>query len=196
MGEWVIATALEQLTQWQACGADFSISVNIGARQLQDEGFTRSVQRLLLQHPEVPAHCLQLEILETNALQDVAKVGTVIETCRGFGVRFALDDFGTGYSSLTYLKHLPAEILKIDQSFVRDMLEDPSDLAIVNGVIGLARAFGREVVAEGVETAAHRDLLLSIDCQIGQGFGIARPMPATDFLAWVERWHASPNWVQ
>jgi EAL domain-containing protein (putative c-di-GMP-specific phosphodiesterase class I) len=109
------------------------------------------------------------------------------------GIRFALDDFGTGYSSLTYLKHLPVETLKIDQSFVRDMLDDANDLAIVNGVIGLARAFCRQVVAEGVETTAHRDVLVSIGCDVAQGFGIARPMPAKDFPAWVQQWQHQPD---
>jgi diguanylate cyclase (GGDEF)-like protein len=194
MGEWVIATALDQLVAWGIANPDFSISVNIGARQLQDANFCQSIQQHLRAHGDVAPKRLQLEILETNALQDVDKVGAVITACQDLGVSFALDDFGTGYSSLTYLKHLHAETLKIDQSFVRDMLLDASDLAIVNGVIGLAKAFGREVIAEGVETAAHRDLLLSIDCELAQGYGIAKPMPAADFPAWMERWHSQPVW--
>jgi EAL domain-containing protein (putative c-di-GMP-specific phosphodiesterase class I) len=108
-------------------------------------------------------------------------------------VRFALDDFGTGYSSLTYLKHLPAETLKIDQSFVRDMVSDPDDLAIVNGVIGLARAFGRKVIAEGVETAEQSALLLSLGCHCMQGYGIARPMPPEELPGWLLRWQSDPR---
>jgi EAL domain-containing protein (putative c-di-GMP-specific phosphodiesterase class I) len=107
-------------------------------------------------------------------------------------VRFALDDFGTGYSSLTYLKHLPAETLKIDQSFVRDMVSDPEDMAIVNGVIGLAKAFGREVIAEGVETAEQSTLLQSLGCHNMQGYGVARPMPARELPGWIQRWEAAP----
>jgi EAL domain-containing protein (putative c-di-GMP-specific phosphodiesterase class I) len=108
-----------------------------------------------------------------------------MHACREMDVRFALDDFGTGYSSLTYLKRLPAAVIKIDQSFVRDMLEDPDDLAIVKGVIGLAAAFKREVIAEGVETTAHGERLLALGFELAQGFGIARPMPASDLPAWV-----------
>ena len=96
---------------------------------------------------------------------------------RHLGVTLALDDFGTGYSSLTYFRRLPADTLKIDQSFVRDMLDDPDDLAIVEGVIGLTRAFNRHVVAEGVETPEHGPILLQLGCDIAPGYGIARPMP-------------------
>ena len=115
-----------------------------------------------------------------------------MHACRSVGVRFALDDFGTGYSSLTYLRHLPAETIKIDQSFVRDMLDDVDDLAIVKGVIGLATAFGRHVIAEGVETAAHCTQFLTMGCDLGQGYGIARPMPAKDLPTWVAFWMAEP----
>jgi EAL domain-containing protein (putative c-di-GMP-specific phosphodiesterase class I) len=110
--------------------------------------------------------------------------------CSSTGVQFALDDFGTGYSSLTYLKALPAETLKIDQSFVRDMLTDADDLAIVKGVIGLAQAFKRNVIAEGVETLAHGELLLTLGCNLAQGYGIARPMPAEQVPAWVAHWQS------
>ena len=136
----------------------------------------------------MPAHGLELEVLETRALEDMVKVSSVMHACREMDVRFALDDFGTGYSSLTYLKRLPAAVIKIDQSFVRDMLEDPDDLAIVKGVIGLAAAFKREVIAEGVETTAHGERLLALGCELAQGFGIARPMPASDLPAWVATW--------
>jgi EAL domain-containing protein (putative c-di-GMP-specific phosphodiesterase class I) len=131
---------------------------------------------------------LELEILETSAMQDIAEASRTMQQCRALGVRFALDDFGTGYSSLTYLKHLPAEMIKIDQSFVRDMLGDVDDLAIVRGVIGLAAAFGREVIAEGVETDAHCAQLLALGCDLAQGYGIARPMPAADLPQWVTQW--------
>jgi EAL domain-containing protein (putative c-di-GMP-specific phosphodiesterase class I) len=105
------------------------------------------------------------------------------------GVDFAVDDFGTGYSSLTYLRKLPARTLKIDRSFVSDMLDDPEDLAIVRGVIELAGAFDREVIAEGVETLAHGQALLTMGCHLAQGYGIARPMPASELPAWLPQWH-------
>ena len=101
-----------------------------------------------------------------------------MRSCCVLGVHFAVDDFGTGYSSLTYLKRLPAELLKIDQTFIRDMLDDLDDLEIVKGVIGLTNAFHRKVIAEGVETIAHGELLIPLGCELAQGYGIARPMPA------------------
>jgi EAL domain-containing protein (putative c-di-GMP-specific phosphodiesterase class I) len=142
----------------------------------------------------VPPHCLELEILETSALHDISQVSTTMNTCHKLGVRFALDDFGTGYSSLTYLKRLPAYLIKIDQSFVRDMLEDADDLAIIEGVVGLAKAFKRDVIAEGVETIAHGVALLQLGCELAQGYGIARPMPANDIPEWVSNWKVDDSW--
>jgi hypothetical protein len=110
------------------------------------------------------------------------------------GVSFALDDFGTGYSSLTYFRRLPADTLKIDQSFIRDMLDDPDDLAIVEGVIGLTNAFQRQVIAEGVETVEHGLVLLLLGCDLAQGFGIARPMPADQLPAWTRQFRPDELW--
>jgi hypothetical protein len=118
-----------------------------------------------------------------------------MHACRALGVRFALDDFGTGYSSLTYLKRLPADILKIDRSFVSDMFDNPNDLAIVEGVVGLAAAFQREVIAEGVETVVHGQLLLSLGCELAQGYGIAWPMPAAEFHPWAKAWRPDSTWA-
>ncbi len=195
VGEWVIDTALAQMAQWQSQGLTLQVSVNIGARQLQQANFSERLASLLAAHPTVLPEYLELEVLETSALADITQVSAVMQGCRALGVHFALDDFGTGYSSLTYLKHLPAELLKIDQSFVRDMLDDPDDLAIVQGVIGLANAFRRTVIAEGVETVAHGELLLTLGCPLAQGYGIARPMPAGDMTAWVKTWLPDPVWA-
>ncbi len=195
MGEWVIATALRQIAHWQTLGLDMTISVNIGASHLQQDNFAKRLGELLQQHPHIAPHHLELEILETSALEDIQRVSQIMQHCQSLGVRFALDDFGTGYSSLTYLKRLPAEMLKIDQSFVRDMLVDPDDLAIVQGVIGLAAAFRREVIAEGVETVAHGESLLRLGCHFAQGYGIARPMPAADLPHWVANWRPDAAWV-
>ena len=194
IGEWVIDTALRQIAAWQTEGLDLQVSVNVGARQLQQADFVARLQSLLAQHPKVKPENLEIEILESSALEDVARVSQVIQACRGMGVCFALDDFGTGYSSLTYLKHLPISQLKIDQSFVRDMLDDADDLAILEGVIGLAAAFRLEVIAEGVETQAHGDRLLQLGCELAQGYGIARPMPASEIPAWVASWRRQPAW--
>jgi len=195
LGDWVIGEALRQMEIWVREGIDLHVSVNISARQLQEPEFARRLAGQLAAHPTVRPQQLELEILETAALEDINRVHTIIEECHKLGVSFALDDFGTGYSSLTYLKRLPARILKIDQSFVRDMLEDPEDLAIIEGVIGLSNAFHRQVIAEGVETAQHGMLLLQLGCDQAQGFGIARPMPGDDIPAWVSNYKPDPAWT-
>jgi len=194
IGEWVIDTALTQIEHWQTLGLDMPVSVNVGARQLQQPNFVARLREILAQHPAVKPGRLELEVLETSALEDVSGVSESIEACRQMGVLFALDDFGTGYSSLTYLKRLQVSLLKIDQSFVRDMLDDPDDLAILEGVIGLASTFHRQVIAEGVETVAHGAMLLQLGCELAQGYGIARPMPADQLPDWVATWQPDPVW--
>ncbi|MES2013954.1 MAG: EAL domain-containing protein [Pseudomonadota bacterium] len=196
VGEWVIDTALAQMQIWHLAGLDIPVSVNVGARQLQQEGFVERLSEILAAHPEIMPCCLELEVLETSALEDMSHVSSVIEACREIGVKFAIDDFGTGYSSLTYLKHLPVDLLKIDQSFVCDMLDDPDDLAILQGVISLAEAFQRHVIAEGVETIEHGKLLLQLGCDLAQGYGIARPMPAAEMPDWVANWQPDPAWAK
>jgi EAL domain-containing protein (putative c-di-GMP-specific phosphodiesterase class I) len=195
IGEWVIDTALTQMTLWQASGLDIPVSVNVGARQLQQVGFPERLREILAAHPSARPGDLELEVLETSALEDVVGVSKILEACREIGVMFALDDFGTGYSSLTYLKRLPVTLLKIDQSFVRDMLEDPDDLAILEGVIGLAAAFRRQIIAEGVETVEHGEMLLQLGCELAQGYGIARPMPARELTGWSATWRPDPAWI-
>ncbi len=195
LGEWVIDTALTQMTQWANQGLVLPVSVNISARQLQQLDFVERLAVILARHPPLRPGLLEFEVLETSALEDLAHVSRLIETCRSMGVTFALDDFGTGYSSLTYLKRLPVTLLKIDQSFVRDLLDNPGDLAILNGVIGLAGAFGRAVIAEGVETVAHGARLLELGCELAQGYGIARPMPAQALPAWAAAWQPDPSWT-
>jgi diguanylate cyclase (GGDEF)-like protein/PAS domain S-box-containing protein len=191
LGEWVIDHALEQISAWAGHGLDLPVSVNIGAHQLLSGAFKIRLTELLAKHPDVSPDHLELEILETSALQDLDQVSTLMYDCVNLGVGFSLDDFGTGYSSLTYLKRLPAAVIKIDQSFVRGMLEDPNDFAIVVGVVGLAKAFYRQVIAEGVETAEHGESLLKLGCTLAQGYGIARPMSAHDFLDWARLWNGT-----
>lgn len=195
LGEWVIRSALRQMSIWLAGGLDITVSVNISARQLQQEDFSKRLLSLLAEYPDINPGCLELEVLESSALEDVIKVSSIMHECREAGVRFALDDFGTGYSSLVYLKRLPADVLKIDQSFVRDMLDDQDDLAIVEGVIGLANAFRREVIAEGVESVAHGTRLLLLGCEMAQGYVIARPMHADEFMAWANEWKPAKAWT-
>ena len=194
LGEWVIDTALTQIRQWQSEGISLNVSVNISAYQLQQVNFTERLARLLAAYPEMTQHCLELEILETSALHDTRQASATMNACGELGVRFSIDDFGTGYSSLTYLKRLPAYLIKIDQSFVRDMLEDTDDLAIVKGVVGLTKVFGRDVIAEGVETIAHGSALLKLGCELAQGYGIAHPMPAADLPQWVANFKPDNSW--
>ncbi len=194
LGEWVIHEALTQLEIWQEDGLSLPVSINIGARQLQHTDFVRRVREILAAHPKVGRGQLMMEVLETSALEDLDHISSVIDACRAMGVNFALDDFGTGYSSLTYLKRLPVSMLKIDQSFVRDMLEDPDDLAILQGILGLATAFDRQIIAEGVETVAQGKMLLKLGCELAQGYGIARPMPAPELPAWAKTWRPDAAW--
>jgi len=138
--------------------------------------------------PNLPAGRLHIEILETAALEDFTEAAQTMEACRVMGARFALDDFGTGYSSLTYLHRLAVDTLKIDQPIVHDMLVDKGDNAIVQGVIALAKAFNLKTVAEGIETMEYFGALLAMGCESGQGYGIARPMPAADFSGWARNY--------
>lgn len=195
LGEWVIDTALRQIAAWHASGLNLAVSVNIGARQLQQSDFVERLRALLHAHPHVKPSRLDLEVLESSAFEDLSCISTVIAACRALGVHVDLDDFGTGYSSLTYLKRLPVNALKIDQSFVRDMLDDPEDLAIVESVLGLAAAFRRQAIAEGVETCEHGLRLLQLGCKLAQGYGIARPMPAAALPEWSASWQPDPSWM-
>ena len=194
LGDWVIRTALAQLDAWAREGVHLALSINISGEHLQHPGFAESLRAHLAAYPAVPPAHLELEVLETAAIEDVARAATLFDDCRRLGVSFALDDFGTGYSSLTYFRRLPADILKIDQSFVRDMLDDPEDLAIVEGVIGLTRAFRRQVIAEGVETVEHGLVLLLLGCDLAQGYGIARPMPAEALPGWIRAFRPDELW--
>jgi diguanylate cyclase (GGDEF)-like protein/PAS domain S-box-containing protein len=187
LGDWVIVNAIDQLRRWRADGFLPEVSINVSAYHLQSPGFTdhlRTQADLCC-----PGNCygtLQVEILETAALDDIKGVSAIIAECKAFGMFFALDDFGTGYSSLTYLSSLDVDTLKVDQSFVRHMLENKGDQAIVQGIIALASAFGRRTVAEGVETEAHYRALREMGCEAAQGYHIARPMPAPALLEWAK----------
>ena len=196
LGEWVLREALGQIKSWQAVGLDFKVSVNISARHIVQSNFAERLAVILADFAQVSPTKLELEITETAAIEDVSGVASTINNCKQLGVCFALDDFGVGYSSLTYLRRLPVETIKIDQSFVRDMLHDVDDLAVVAGVISLSRDFKRKVVAEGVETAEQGVWLLRMGCSVVQGYGIAKPMPASEVRGWVEAYQPDPSWTQ
>lgn len=186
---WVLRTAACQLAAWESAGVDLTVGVNVSAATLGRTGFPAVLSQALAEAGVQRASRLELEVLESEALADLATSVDVMQACVRLGIGFALDDFGTGYSSLLYLRHLPVRTLKIDRSFVRRMLDDDGDQHIVRAIVALAHAFGVTTVAEGVETEAIGSALRELGCDLLQGYAIARPMPAEDF----ERWIASRN---
>jgi len=194
VGAWVIEQALIQLESWQDQGKNWTVSINIDAYHFMQNDFISELVQALARHPSVAEYKLEIEILETVAFDDLAQVSEQIADCQALGVSFALDDFGTGYSSLSYLKSLPADCLKIDQSFVRDMLDDRQDLALIEGIISLSKVFQRSVIAEGVETAEHGVVLMRLGCDHAQGYGIARPMPVKEMETWSQNYIPDESW--
>ncbi|MBH8822476.1 EAL domain-containing protein [Pseudomonas aeruginosa] len=194
VGKWTIEAALTQIEVWRKAGLHVPISVNIGARHLLQPDFIMHLRGMLSRHPGAQPQDLELEILETSAVEDFVQVSQSMALCERMGLRFALDDFGSGYSSLTYLKRLPAYLLKIDQGFIRDMLEDPDDIAILDALLALARSFGRNCIAEGVESIKHGEILLRLGCEWGQGYAIGHPMPVHEFEQWLHTWQVPLSW--
>ena len=192
VGYWVIEGALNQLKRLRVFGHSFPISVNIAPRHFLEKNFSRNLEKLMLLHDAFikDERLLEIEIIETQKFFDLSSVSRIMKECSGMGCRFSLDDFGTGYSSLLYLKELPAETLKIDRSFITGMHNSQHDLLLVKAILGLADAFNRTVIAEGVETVGQAELLVSLGCKNIQGFGVARPMPAEKFVQWCKDWRA------
>lgn len=185
-GEWALRTALSQMSAWQKSGVRYgSVGVNISPVHLQNPDFSERLGEILAEFPEVEPKHLEIEIVESAAIHNLELATGTLERCRSMGVSFAIDDFGTGYSSLAYLKRIRSSSLKIDQTFVRDMLENLGDLNIVQGVIGLAEAFNQMPVAEGVETVCQAELLSLLGCQVVQGYLVSRPMPAAMVPNWL-----------
>jgi diguanylate cyclase (GGDEF)-like protein len=193
IGRWVLIEALSQTVRWREQGIILRIAVNVAARQFMAPGFVDDLRGMLAAY-SIPFGQLELEITESTALRDMDAAQRIIAECRKLGVRFALDDFGTGYATLTYLKRLSADIVKIDQSFVRHMIDAADDVAIIEGVIAMANLTRRSVLAEGVETIAHGIMLLRLGCDLAQGYAIARPMPAAELPAWLAEWSVNPLW--
>jgi diguanylate cyclase (GGDEF)-like protein/PAS domain S-box-containing protein len=196
IGGWVINEALRQLEKWRLQGLELEVSINISSYHLQSALFMDELESAMSVHPKVDSQHLQLEILESSALSNINQISNIIKACRStLGINIALDDFGTGYSSLTHLKNLSAGTIKIDRTFVRDILDDPNDYAIIDGVIGLADSFNREIIAEGVETDNQGLMLLVMGCNEAQGFGIAKPMPADDVSVWIGNYIPNEKWI-
>ncbi|WP_223261163.1 bifunctional diguanylate cyclase/phosphodiesterase [Methylophilus medardicus] len=185
IGHWVMEESLRQLTEWQTQGLHTQVSVNIAAQHLMDKQFVDQLAKLFEKYPAIQPTQLHIEITESAAISDFAIVNRVIQQCQSLGVSFSIDDFGSGYSSLIYLRRLPVDIIKIDQSFIHNMLSNQEDLAVIRGVVTLCRDFGRKVVAEGVENAEQAGILAQLGCDYAQGFGIARGMPGNKVIEWV-----------
>jgi diguanylate cyclase (GGDEF)-like protein/PAS domain S-box-containing protein len=192
LGEWVIHHALAQLHAWRTQDiAPNYVSVNVSSLQLARTDFVDNIVSTLAEF-DLPGHMLQLELTENVLMGDLELCAWVFGQLREHGIRIAIDDFGTGYSSLAYLKQLPIDILKIDRSFVRDIPDDPDDCAIAAAIIGLAHTLWIDVIAEGIETAAQESFLISKNCTKLQGYLHARPMPATDYIAFARKRAAAP----
>ena len=196
LGNWVINEALQQLHNWKTQGYTLEVSVNISSFHILAATFIEELAKALAKYPDINPKHLQLEILESSALGDVNKINLIIKVCQEtLGINIALDDFGTGYSSLAHLRNLTVNTIKIDQNFVRDMLDDPDDYAIIDGIIGLADSFNREIIAEGVEATELGLMLLNMGCDQAQGYCIAKPMPADDILDWLGQYVPNQDWI-
>jgi len=188
IGRFVLDQALTQGAQWRAEGLELHIAVNISAEHLLAPEFLDDLHQALRNHPGCPASGLMIEVTESAPLRNLEQARQVLQACQDLGVSVALDDFGTGAASLTYLQQLPAQSIKIDQSFVRDMVNDPKDFAIVSAVVTAANLLGLEVIGEGAETLEHLSVLSAMNCTLAQGYAIARPLPADAVSTWVQTW--------
>ena len=194
LGQWVIEAVLRQIERWQQDGLSIAVSVNVGRRHLMQADFVQRLRDALAAHPGLKPNCLELELLEATAINDLDHVSQVIQQCLSIGVECALDGFGSGHFSLMGLKKLPVKYLKIDEDFIRAMLDSSDSLLILIGVLKLASAFDLKVIAEGVETAQHGSMLLELGCELAQGNGIAHPMPGAELPGWVRGWKPDPTW--
>ena len=186
ISRFVMADAVDKLRQWQSRGMDYGLSINLSPSHFLSDGFADDLRKVLADCSQALRSRLTLELLETTALDDSRVVIERLEFCRQQGVDVALDDFGTGYSSLDYFRRLPVQEIKIDRSFVTDMLKDPEDEMVVGAIIGLSQNFHRRVVAEGIEDDATRQRLMAMGCELAQGYHFARPLPAAEALAWAD----------
>jgi len=186
LGQWVLETACRQLLAWadRSDTRHLTIAVNVSVRQFSQDDFVDQVLRILATTGADP-HCLKLELTESLLVSDVGDVIAKMSALKARGVGFSLDDFGTGYSSLAYLQRLPLDQLKIDQSFVRDVVDDQSGASIARTIIALAKSLHIDVIAEGVETGAQRDFLASSGCHAYQGYYFSRPLPLDELEQFV-----------
>jgi EAL domain-containing protein (putative c-di-GMP-specific phosphodiesterase class I) len=181
IGEWVLREACRQVKAWRDAGHELDVAVNVSPRQLRRPGFPETVAGALARSG-LPPSALELEITENLLMQKTRDNLQALEQLVGMGVRLSIDDFGVGYSNLGYLKRFPIDALKIDMSFVRDIVHDPNDRAIVNAIIAMAKSLGMRTVAEGVETQAQAELLRARGCNFVQVYLYGAPAPAAEFI--------------
>jgi EAL domain-containing protein (putative c-di-GMP-specific phosphodiesterase class I) len=179
---WVMETACRQARKWELAGAGVRVGINLSPSQLQSGDLAKSVADVIDRIGLSPS-LIEIEVTEDILLQDEARVLDTFQRIQKLGVRVVFDDFGTGYASLSYLKKFPLDGLKIDKSFVFDLLTDTDDAAIVNSTVGLSKQLGLSVIAEGIENRASADLLLTMGCEEGQGYFFGKPMPAGELEA-------------
>jgi EAL domain-containing protein (putative c-di-GMP-specific phosphodiesterase class I) len=191
LSSWILETACRQTVSWLRSGLPpIRIAVNLSAIQFTRDNLFERVRATLAQSGLSP-HLLELELTESLLMHDHAAISETMLRLKTLGVRIAIDDFGTGYSSFSYLKRFAVDVLKIDQSFTRGIVDNEDDLAIVNAIIQMAHSLGLETLAEGVETEAIRKLLEQYGCNDGQGYLFARPMPANEFAEFLRRQQAA-----
>lgn len=183
--EWVLSTAIKQCAEWNIQGIPLAVSVNLSARSLHDAELTKQIA-MLLKANGLPAFQLELEITETAIMMDPDRALDILGKLSSMGIKLSIDDFGTGYTSLSYLKRLPVDEIKIDKSFVMDMVEDHDNAIIVQSIVSLAHSMGRSVIAEGVESKAIIDELLKLNCDTIQGYFLSRPVAPEDFVKWLQ----------
>jgi diguanylate cyclase (GGDEF)-like protein len=196
IGRYVLDEALKQCQAWMRLGVSIPVSINISTRHLLHPAFFADIDTALDSYPGVMDVGFGIEVTETGPTMDHARAKVVIEECRRRGIRVGLDDFGTGTASLSHIQKLDIEHIKLDQSFVRDILNDERNVAIAAGVITTARMLAKTVIAEGVETADQADLLASLGCHQLQGFSISRPMPSEAVTGWVAAWTPPASWAR
>jgi diguanylate cyclase (GGDEF)-like protein/PAS domain S-box-containing protein len=195
VGNWVIDSALKQMQAWEDSGLHLEVSVNVSSNHLLSKGFANYLSSALDKYPLVDSQYFQLEILESSALGDISEVREILRVCiHDLGVQVALDDFGTGYSSLTHVRNLPVNTIKIDRSFVNDMIDDVNDYVIIDSVITLAKSFGRSVIAEGVETTEQGIMLILNGCLMAQGYVISKPLPHSELVSWIQSYQLPAAW--
>jgi len=181
LGEWVMRTAIDQVSQWQGLyNMNLTVAVNLSSRQFLHHNLARSIEEYV-RHSHLRKGTLEFEITESVAMHNAEDSIGIMRQLKGLGLQLALDDFGTGYSSLSYLKRFPIDKLKIDKSFVRDIPDDANDVAIVSAIIAMAHALGLSVQAEGVETQDQADFLADCGCEYAQGYLFGRPLPEDEF---------------